>query len=60
MIKIDMEMPRCCIECPFYSGIQSGTCLASDGDVYGMGYRATYETHYNCPLEEVEEDVLLQ
>lgn len=57
MIKIDMEMPRCCIECPFYSGIQSGTCIASDGDVYGMGYRATYEIHHDCPLEEVEDDV---
>lgn len=57
MIKIDMEMPRCCIECPFYSGIQSGTCLASNGDVYGIGYRATYDIHYNCPLEEVEDNV---
>ena len=56
MIKIDMEIPRCCIECPFYSGIQSGTCLASDGDVYGMGFLAIYEIHYNCPLKEVEEN----
>ena len=56
-IEIDMGIPRCCVECPFYSGIQGGTCIASDGDVYGMGYRATYEIHYNCPLQEVEDDV---
>lgn len=60
MIKIDMEMPRTCSECPFYSGCQWGLCLASNRDAWDkMDFNETYvteERHEDCPLQEVEDD----
>ena len=60
MIKIDMEMPRTCSECSFYSGHQRGLCLASDRDLWDkMDFNKTYVTefrHEDCPLQEAEDD----
>lgn len=60
MIKIDMEMPRTCSECLFYSGYKLGLCLASDNDIWDrMDFNETYvteERHTDCPLQEVDDD----
>lgn len=58
MIKIDMQMPDCCIKCPFYRGSWSGgSCSASepDGLYFGNELPDCYR-HDNCPLQEVEDD----
>ena len=56
MIKIDMQMPDNCAECPFYSGYHGGRCLASQYDeLYYGGEHPEFYRHANCPLEEVEE-----
>ena len=56
MIKIDMQMPDCCMKCPFYNGYREGQCLAQEyGDIYFNGYDAMVDRHPRCPLEEVEE-----
>lgn len=54
MIKIDMEMPRTCAECPFFSGYHYGTCLASD--LYYGSEHPEFDRHIDCPLQEVEDD----
>ena len=54
MIKIDMQMPRTCAECPFFSGYHGGTCLASD--LYYGSEHPEFDRHIDCPLEEVEDD----
>ena len=57
MIKINMSMPKCCLECPFYSGFQRGTCLADNyNGLYFGDLDAEYNRHPECPLQEVEED----
>lgn len=57
MIKIDMAMPRRCIDCPFYSGSRySGDCAAVYNELYFAGALVYLEHHEYCPLEEVEED----
>ena len=60
MIKIDMQIPRTCSECPFYSGYKWGFCLASDREVWDfIDFSTTYVTEYrheDCPLQEVEDD----
>ena len=54
MIKIDMEMPKSCIDCPFLHHDYFGdfTCGAQDFETidYVEGERAD-----DCPLEEVED-----
>ena len=59
MIKIDMQMPDCCIKCPFYRGSHSGgVCAASEwDDLYFGNTYPDLERHYHCPLQEVEDDV---
>lgn len=59
MIKIDMEMPECCIKCPFYSGSRyGGTCAASDPDgLYFGGEWPDAYRHTKCPLQEENENV---
>lgn len=57
MIKIDMNMPNCCAECPFYSGFCKGTCLADQYNILYLG--GTYvdmERHLSCPLKEVDDN----
>ena len=57
MIKINMEMPDCCMKCSFYNGYLRGTCVASP--YYDLDFGDTYadmERHKDCPLEEVEDD----
>ena len=57
MIKIDMNMPDCCMKCPFYSGFGGGKCLADYWDnLFIGGIYADMERHPRCPLQEVEED----
>ena len=58
MLKINMSMPKCCVECPFYSGFQKGTCFADNynGLYFGSGFYPDLERHPECPLQEVEED----
>ena len=57
MIKIDMQMPECCVKCPFYCGSRSGgECIASDYGLYFAGTNVSVMRHYHCPLEEVEDD----
>lgn len=57
MIKIDMEMPDYCKECPFYSGYRNGTCLADPWDnIYFGNVNIEYERAARCPIQEVEED----
>ena len=57
MIKIDMEMPSFCSECPFYSGYNGGICIAYQGEVWNglcFGYtEMVIERHRLCPLQEV-------
>lgn len=58
MIKIDMEMPNCCMKCPFYSGYHDGQCLAQEyGDLYFNGDDAFIDRHPRCLLQEVEDNV---
>ena len=57
MIKIDMEMPELCIDCPFYNGQNKGTCLADPwNDLYFGNIIREIERHPRCPLQEVEDD----
>lgn len=57
MIKIDMTMPDCCTDCPFYSGSRSGgDCAAAYNDLYFAGVHVSFQRHEYCPLEEVEDD----
>ena len=57
MIKIDMEMPRRCIDCPFYSGSRyGGDCAAAYNELYFAGVPVSFDRHEHCPLEEVEDD----
>ena len=57
MIKIDMQMPNNCAECPFYSGYHDGMCLASQySELYYGGEHPEFDRHPMCPLEEVEDD----
>ena len=57
MIKIDMNMPNCCDECPFYSGFSKGTCLADEwNDLYFGNIHVDIERHLRCPLQEVEDE----
>lgn len=61
MIKINMDMPRTCSECPFYSGYKWGLCLASNNHIWDrFDFNETYVTEYrheDCPLQEVYDDV---
>ena len=57
MIKIDMQMPKDCIHCPFFRGSYNwGACVASepDGLYFGGEWPDSYR-HSRCPLREVEE-----
>ena len=57
MIKIDMQMPDCCMKCPFYNGYREGQCVAQEyGDIYFNEYDAVVGRHPRCPLEEVKDD----
>lgn len=57
MIKINMEMPRNCAECPFYSGSRyGGDCAAAYNELYFAGALVSFDRHEHCPLEEVDED----
>lgn len=57
MIKINMNMPDCCMKCPFYSGFSGGTCLADEYDsLYIGGVYADMERHPKCPLQEAEDN----
>ena len=57
MIKIDMEMPNCCMKCPFYSGYGGGKCLVDEYDSLCLGgIYADMERHPRCPLQEEEND----
>ena len=57
MIKIDMQMPDCCMKCPFYSGYGGGICLADqDCELWLGGIYADMDRHNYCPLQEVEDD----
>lgn len=56
MIKIDMEMPRRCIQCPFYRGSSSGGKCNIDDDLYFGSTYPDMERHDRCPLKEVEDD----
>ena len=57
MIKIDMEMPDCCMRCPFYSGYGGGTCLVDKYDsLYLGGIYADMERHSKGPLEEANDN----
>ena len=57
MIKIDMQMPDCCMKCPFYSGYNEGTCLADkERELWLGGIYADMEIHKYCPLQEVDDD----
>lgn len=58
MISIkDMSMPDCCMECPFYSGVDHGTCLVKGWQGYfgsRMGEQEIGRQEW-CPLVEIEE-----
>lgn len=57
MIKIDMQMPECCMKCPFYSGYSGGKCLVDEYDSLCIGcIYADMERHPRCPLQEVDDD----
>lgn len=57
MIKIDINMPNYCAECPFYSGFCKGTCLADPYSILYLGNTCVdMERHPSCPLEEVDDD----
>ena len=57
MIKINMEMPRNCAECPFYSGSRyGGDCAVAYNELYFAGVLVSFDRHEDCPLEEVEDD----
>ena len=56
MIKIDMQMPDCCMKCPFYSGYGGGTCLVDYWDDLIVGFYADIERSPRCPLQEVEDN----
>ena len=58
MIKIDMQMPECCMKCPFYRGTSSGgACVADmDDSLYFGNTYPDMERHDRCPLQEVEDD----
>lgn len=56
MIKIDIQMPKCCMECPFYRGSYSrGSCTVSGYDLYFGNMWPDVDRYSGCPLEEVEE-----
>ena len=57
MIKIDMQMPRYCCECPFYSGYNGGLCLVDEYNGFFFGSTCIeIERHPRCPLQEVDDD----
>lgn len=57
MIKIDMTMPDCCTDCPFYSGSRyGGDCAAAYNELYFAGVHVSFQRHEHCPLEEVQDD----
>jgi hypothetical protein len=56
MIKINMEMPDCCMKCLFYRGSHSGGKCAVDDDLYFGNTYADIDIHDYCPLQEVEDD----
>jgi hypothetical protein len=58
MIKIDMQMPGCCMKCLFYRGSHSGgMCVVSEWeDLYFGNTYIDMERHPRCPLQEVDED----
>lgn len=56
MIKIDMKMPSCCIECPFYSGYDSGRCLASYDELRLWNNDVIIDRNSHCPLQEVDDN----
>lgn len=57
MIKIDMNMPDCCMRCPFYTGYCGGTCLADSYDsLYFGNMYVEMVRHSSCPLQEVDDD----
>lgn len=57
MIKIDMTMPDCCTDCPFYSGSRyGGDCAAAYNELYFAGVHVSFQRHEHCPLKEVEDD----
>ena len=49
MIKIDMEMPRRCTQCPFYRGSSSGGKCNIDDDLYFGSTYPDMEKHDRCP-----------
>lgn len=52
----NMFMPEDCVDCPFYSGTASGTCLViTDNYESHTMHNKELERQDWCPLVEVEE-----
>ena len=51
----DMEMPKCCDECPIYSRSATGCILASYGCVDRYNYDISVRPEW-CPLIEQEDE----
>ena len=52
----DMDMPGTCVDCPFYCGTASGTCLIA-ANTYSNQTMCNKEFKRQdwCPLVEIEE-----
>ena len=54
MIKLEMDMPKSCVDCEFYIlSMYEETC---DITKYSLDMVSQHERHPNCPLIECEEE----
>lgn len=52
----DMDMPGTCVDCPFYCGTASGTCLIAANTYSNQTMcNKEFERQDWCPLVEIEE-----
>lgn len=57
MVKIDMDIPEICTECPFYMGLHGGMCLISEISYESHSMDSPeYQRQSWCPLIESEEE----
>ena len=56
MIKINMQMPDCCMKCAFYRGSSSGGFCSADewNELNFCEIWAAMDRHPKCPLQEVD------
>ena len=52
----DMDVPKCCGECPFLEGYLNTWCWISEKKLYKDRIKLQFERHKDCPIVKVEQE----